>query len=80
MEFIKEKVLEISKYLFAVEYLGFDIGIMKGFKVIEINSHQGIKYLQYFRSLYDNRLTSDYFKYKLKEIDNMNETDKKIAF
>jgi len=78
---LKEKVLEISKYLFAVEYLGFDIGITEeGFKVIEINSHQGIKYLQVFRSLYDNRLTSDYFKYKLKEIDNMNETDKKNRF
>lgn len=80
-DFIKKKVIEISKYLFAVEYLGFDIGITEdGFKVIEINSHQGIKYLQLFESIYKNDSANSYFQSKLDLLDNMNETERKARF
>ena len=42
-ELICEKVLEISKYLCELEYLGFDIVITpEGFCVLEINIHQDL--------------------------------------
>lgn len=46
---IQEKVLEISKYIFPLEYLGFDIVIIEGgFKILEINTHQDLhRYPEY---------------------------------
>jgi hypothetical protein len=80
-DFIKKKIIAISKYLFAVEYLGFDIGITEdGFKVIEINSHQGIKYLQLFESIYKNDSANSYFQTKIDQLDNMNEMERKARF
>lgn len=40
---VREKVLEICRYLGELEYLGFDIAITEdGFQVIEINIHQDL--------------------------------------
>ena len=40
---IREKVLDICRYLGELEYLGFDIAITEeGFQVIEINIHQDL--------------------------------------
>lgn len=41
--FVKKGVIEISRYLPQLEYLGFDIAITDyGFKILEINIHQDI--------------------------------------
>ncbi len=54
----------------ACEYLGFDVGITtKGPKIMEINSHSGIKYLQLFGPIWDNEPLAAYFRKKLAELD-----------
>lgn len=64
---IKDTILGISKYLFGLEYIGFDLGITdKGVKLMEINTHPGIKYMQIFKSLYADNSICEYFRNKLK--------------
>ena len=60
---VKEKVEEISNYLFPLEYLGFDVVITNdGFKILEINTHQDLhKYPEYPQDV------KDYFNRKLEE-------------
>lgn len=42
-EEIKEGVLDISKYLCQLEYLGFDVVVTEdGFRILEINTHQDL--------------------------------------
>lgn len=55
-ELIKDKVIEISKYLSEITYMGFDVAITdNGFKIIEINSHQVVRrYQSYYPLLVDN--------------------------
>lgn len=63
---IKSQVLELSKYLCNLEFIGFDFGITdNGIKLMEVNTHPGIKYMQVFKSLYDNKIVKDYFMKKL---------------
>lgn len=74
---IQETVLDICKYFSLVEYMGFDIGVTEdGFKIMEINSHPGIKYMQLFHPFYNNSEIKAYFKEKIQEIDDMT-TDEK---
>lgn len=65
---IKEKVMQIGDYLVELEYLGFDIAVTdKGFKIIEINSFQGIDFFQVKYPLKSLNIKSGkYFKRKLK--------------
>ena len=38
---ICNKVIEISSYIFPIEYMGFDIVVTdQSFKILEINTHQ----------------------------------------
>ena len=58
--------MELSKYLCNLEFIGFDFGITdNGIKLMEVNTHPGIKYMQVFKSLYDNKIVKDYFMKKL---------------
>lgn len=67
-DFIKTKIIEISKYIPELPYLGYDAIITDaGFKIIEINSHQGIKYLQHFDSLLENGQTKVFFSRLIEE-------------
>lgn len=76
-DLIKTQILSMSNYLFEAEYCGFDVGITDdGFKIMEINSHQGIGFLQIFRSLYATPSTERYFKDRLAEIDGLSAEDK----
>lgn len=67
---IKEKICEIGKYLFELEYLGFDIAVTeKGFKIIEINSFQGIRCFQIEKPLLKKgEKTREYFIKKIGEM------------
>ena len=65
---IKNNILGISKRFFNIELMGFDVGITsKGIKIMEINTHPGIKYMQVFESLLGNDLNKKYFETKIKE-------------
>lgn len=58
---VKAGIKKISKYLFPLEYLGFDVVITKdSFKVLEINTHQDLHRYPF----YDERI-HDYFKEKV---------------
>ena len=73
----KKMIIGIANRLGPVEYMGFDIGITEnGPKIMEINSHSGIKYLQLYRPFYKDNFMHDYFAQKLKEIDHMSENEK----
>ncbi len=59
---VKNKIIEMCKYLSELNYLGFDIAITEdGFKVIEINSHQNIRAFQIYSPLLANNRASKYF-------------------
>lgn len=57
-ELIKEKIIEISRYIGQLEYLGFDVVCTpEGFTILEINSHQDLHRYIY----YDSRIKKFYF-------------------
>lgn len=59
---IKEKILEISAYISEVIYMGFDVIVTDdGFKIIEINSHQGISNLQVYSPFMKDEITNRFF-------------------
>lgn len=68
----------VSKYFFGVEYIGYDLCMTeKGFKLMELNSHPGIKTMQSYVSYYKNEWTEKYFKEKIAKIDSLNTEAKK---
>ena len=74
---LKQTILGIAQRFNTLEWLGFDIGVTNdGFKCMEINTHPGIKYMQIFRSLYEDTITREYFVRKVCEIDAMSDSDK----
>ena len=61
-ELVREKVLEMSRYLSELEYLGFDIAITDaGLCVLEINIHQDLHKV----ATYDDEIM-DFFRRKMK--------------
>ena len=61
---------DVALRLGPVEYLGFDVGITAdGPKIMEINSHTGIKYLQLFTPLMAHEQAGAYFRAKLAALD-----------
>lgn len=73
LEMIKRFALKVG----ACEYLGFDIGITSdGPKVMEINSHTGVKYLQLFHPALAGGPLTDYYRSKLSSIEALDETAK----
>lgn len=69
---VVDKVISISKRFFGIEWMGFDIGITdSGVKIMEINSHPGIKYMQIFKPLLADPKVKEYFDIKLEAIDKM---------
>ena len=62
-DLVREKVLEICKYLCELEYLGFDIAITdEGFQILEINIHQDLHKVADF----DDEI-KEFFRRKLKQ-------------
>jgi len=65
---VTDKIIEISSYLPQVRYMGFDVVITDdGFKIIEINSLQGIMMIQYFYPLLSNEMSKEFFNMLIKE-------------
>jgi glutathione synthase/RimK-type ligase-like ATP-grasp enzyme len=66
---MSEKLVEISQHLAPLTYLGYDIAITDdGFKIIDINSHQGIRMFQVYGPLLRENIAADYFNYHLESI------------
>lgn len=65
---IKEKIIEISQYISEVICMGYDILVTdEGFKIIEINSQQGLSVYQYFFPCMRNEITRTFFGRLLEE-------------
>ena len=65
---VTEKIIEISRYFPQLIYMGFDVVITDdGFKIIEINSLQGIMMIQYFYPLLKSDLTKEFFTSLIEE-------------
>lgn len=61
--FVKEKILEISNYIPQLKYMGFDVCVTNdGFKLFEINSHQGIELFQISYPLLKNNPAAEFFR------------------
>lgn len=59
---MKDKLIEISQHLVPLTYLGYDIAITdNGFKIIEINSHQGLMMFQCYGPLLRENIAADFF-------------------
>ena len=62
-DYVKQKLLEIAEYMPQLKYLGFDVCITEsGFKIFEINSHQGIELFQLSYPLLKDNPASEFFK------------------
>lgn len=65
--FVKEKILQISGYVPQLKYLGFDVCVTEnGFKIFEINSHQGIELFQLTYPLLKDNAAAEFFKSHIK--------------
>lgn len=72
-----EMMRRISLKVRACEYLGFDACVTdKGPRIMEINSHSGVKYLQLFTPIMEDARLSEYFSSKIAAIDVLGEADR----
>lgn len=61
-------IQKVCKKFSTIEYMGFDIGHTdNGYKIMEINTHPGIKYMQIFKPLLDNEITKSFYQDKCKK-------------
>lgn len=59
---LSDKLVEISQFLAPLTYFGYDIAITDdGFKIIEINSHQGLMMFQCYGPLLKENIAADFF-------------------
>ena len=66
-QLIKDKICEISQYIPQVIYMGFDLVVTDdAFKIIEINSHQAIGYIQSNTPYFSDNTTAKFFTGLLK--------------
>lgn len=71
---VLEMLRALSLKVGACEYLGFDACVTdKGPRIMEINSHTGVKYLQLFHPIWENRTLAAYYRDKLDAIDGLDD-------
>ncbi len=59
---MSDKLIEISQHLSPLTYMGYDIAITdNGFKIIEINSHQGLMMFQCYGPLLRENIAANFF-------------------
>lgn len=78
-----DQVLEVVKkfsYKYNLcEYLGFDLCIStEGIKIMEINSHSGIKHIQVIKPLLKEGFSKKYFEDNIKRINGLSEEEKTL--
>ena len=76
-EEVKGLALGIAEYLPTLSFLGFDIGITDdGPKIMEINSHPGVHYVQIFTPLMEDPLFRGYVEERDYELRAMDEAER----
>ena len=71
---VLEMMRRLSLKVGACEYLGFDACVTdKGPKIMEINSHTGVKYLQLFHPIWEDETLAAYYRGKLAAIDALDD-------
>ena len=76
-EELLEMLRKISLKVGACEYLGFDACVTdKGPKIMEINSHSGIKYLQLFRPIMTDPVAGPYFADRLDRLERLSDAER----
>ena len=77
---VKSVILGVSKYLFGAEWIGFDacVDAEQKVRIMEINSHPGIGYIQAFYPLLLDIKVQEYFCWKLQRINDLSETELSI--
>lgn len=74
---VLDMLQKVYLHLNACEYLGYDIGITPdGPRIMEINSHSGVQYIQLFRPLRKDPVAADYYERKLRAIDALSPDDR----
>ncbi len=77
-ESFKTILIKISAYLPQLKYMGYDVIFTNnGFKIIEINSHQGIKFHQFYQPFFANEITKDFFGELIQQKKFLRESKKK---
>lgn len=76
---VREMLERFSLRVGACEYLGFDACVTDdGPKIMEINSHSGIKYLQLFHPIMREEGLAAYYRTKIEAIDALDEADRAV--
>lgn len=76
-ESLKNVIYLMATKFRLLEYWGFDLCIStKGFKLMEINTHPGIRHMQIFKSFLADEYTKNYFLEKLERISRMNKEER----
>lgn len=74
---LKERLFKLTQHLDLLEWMGYDVCFTdKGPKIIEINSHSGVKYLQCYHPFKKDPFLRDYFAGKQAKIDALVERAK----
>ena len=67
---LRERLMRLSEHLSLLEWMGYDVCFTDhGPKIIEINSHSGVKYLQFYHPFKKDPFLRDYFAGKQEKID-----------
>lgn len=73
--------LGIAESLGFVDYLGFDFGVTdKGLRLMEINSHSGMKYIQALSPVLDNDDASEFFESRLAALDRLTDKEREAKW
>lgn len=75
---IVETLKRLSLHLVPLSYLGFDLGITdKGPKLMEINSHPGVEYVQLHKPLMADPVAGPYYRSCIERIDALSPEEKR---
>lgn len=67
-QLIKDELLEISRYVPQLRYMGFDIAVVDdGFKIIEINSLPSIESILCFQPIFKDEEMGEFFRRRIAE-------------
>ena len=75
---IEERLKQLALRLVPLSYLGFDLGLTdKGPKLMEINSHPGIEYVQLHKPLMADPVAGAYYRECIAKVDALTPEQKR---
>lgn len=80
-EGVVETALGIAESFGFVDYLGFDFGVTdEGLRLMEINSHSGMKYIQALSPVLDNDAAAEFFESRLAALDCLTDGEREARW